>query len=343
VFRQGGLPVGSVSTWDQSKKILGSRSEAGSTVRMRASDVTMNRSKKEQKSECGPLKATTLRDGRRQSLVAAMLVVCAILVGFWEIMSSRSGLSPGAFELTGDDFRGFAPASDGWRTVSRPVVTTPMEPNIVLFRLESPETARRIVFVRLVHGYNMCDCMRIKGYQVDLIADTRHAPLADDGLRARAWKQGAPVGIVPAGVQVWRLTFGTGDVSIWVTSMLRAGDFRTTDADVRSMAFPRIGASDDPGWMPRGITLGSFRHPFRNLRMLLRAKWNNARCDPLTFLGLRQPAWASENMLTLVSTHKGSSVEPDHERDVMADVLAAHEFMLDQLQAWRRMDLEKKE
>jgi hypothetical protein len=136
--------------------------------------------------------------------------------------------------------------------------------------------------------------------------------------------------------QVWRLTSSSGQASLWVTAMIRAGDFGETDADVRSMPFPRIGIPDDPRWAPRGLTWRSLRHPIRNFRQFLRAKWNNSRCDLATFLGLRQPAWANDELLTLVAAWTGPSVERGEEPYVTGRVLAAADFLYGELKKWRR-------
>ena len=181
--------------------------------------------------------------------------------------------------------------------------------------------------MRLVHGYNMRDCMRIKGYEVELVADTRDTPNSPINQSSNQPS--------PGRYQLWRLVSETGDVSIWSTVMLRAGDFSETGVDCRSMAFPRIGIPDDPRWMPEGITVKSFRHPVRNFRMMLRAKWNKSRRDLGTFLRLKQPAWASDEMLTLVGVSGGGTVPRESEPDVARDVLDAQGFLLRELQAWR--------
>jgi hypothetical protein len=129
---------------------------------------------------------------------------------------------------------------------------------------------------------------------------------------------------LPPAVQVWAVTSQAGDRTIWVTSMLRATDFTLTDVDVRDMAFPRVGTPDAQGWESRGLTLSSLRQPVRNLRIFLRAKWNASRCDVLTFLRLRQPAWASDELLTLVSASRGSHIPEAETADAIRHVVAAH-------------------
>ena len=114
--------------------------------------------------------------------------------------------------------------------------------------------------------------------------------------------------------------------------MLRAGDFSETNIDTRAMPFPRIGVPDNPGWFPRGLSLRSLRNPLRNGRLFLRHKWNASRADVWTFLGLKQPAWASDDLLTLVSM---APSEGGDEAPVIRRVLEAHYAMLAALQAWR--------
>jgi hypothetical protein len=257
---------------------------------------------------------------QRQHVYTAILVCCAALMAFWQIMAHWSRRAWEPFELTAADFESFRMESADWRVERKPPGDDPLQPNILVLHMlasrEDPSSAGPVpVLVRLVHGYNMCDCMRIKGYTVELLADTR--------------KPGAP------GRQLWRLTSGAGDVSVWVTRMLRAGDLAGTDVDVRSMAFPRVGTPDDPRWMPEGLTLKSLRHPVRNLRWYFRAKWNNARADWLTFLGLKRPAWASDEMLTLVAASSVASGGADDERAAAQRVLAAQDSVHRELKRWK--------
>jgi hypothetical protein len=66
------------------------------------------------------------------------------------------------------------------------------------------------------------------------------------------------------------------------------------------MAFPRVGTPDAASWNPTGLRWSSLRHPIRNTRLFVRAKWNASRCDLLTFLSLRRPAWVTDSYFTLV-------------------------------------------
>ena len=283
---------------------------------------------------------------RREGWIAGVLVGCALVVGFWEIMSNRSRRGFDPFALTAAEFADFVPQSEEWRIKSRPVSTTAIEPNIFAYELQRTAVASRPVLVRLVHGYNMRDCMRMKGYEVILTADTRESPafpaLSTPDTPILQYSD-TPKPRSPSRCQLWRLVSEAGDVSIWTTTMLRAGDLSETGVDCRSMAFPRIGLPDDPRWLPRGITWRSLRHPVRNFRMMLRAKWNNSRRDISTFLRLKRPVWASEELLTLVALSGGGTVRPEEEQRVAVEVLAAQGFLLTELQRWKREKLERAE
>ena len=274
-----------------------------------------------------------VRKSRREVAMAIGILFCVVVVGGWEFLAGRSRRPFVPFQITVDDLAGFKPQTNGWHVQQLQVAPSRIEPNIVSYLLRPatlPERGLGVVkpdatwsgalLVRLVHGYNMPDCMRIKGYEVELLADTRHAPRPE-------W-QNRPI-------QVWRLTSAAGDPSFWVTSMLRVGDFLETDDDTRSMAFPRIGTPDDPNWLPRGIRLESFRHPIRNFRWLIHAKWNNARCDLGTFLKLKQPAWASDDLLTLVAATEDRIERASQATSALETAVAAHEMMSRSLRAWR--------
>lgn len=264
---------------------------------------------------------------KKQIITATVLIVCVVLVGFWEIMSSRSNRSFDAFELSNDSFSGFKQSDKSeYLMKSLPVVTTVMEPNVAAFRVtKHKQLDGNYVLVRLVHGYNMHDCMKIKGYTVDLLADTRKVDTSNT----------TKIINLPEQLQVWRLTSSSGNVSIWVTSMLRSGGFAALSIDVRSMIFPRVGMIEDPCWAPRGFTWSSLKHPIKNTKMMLRAKWNNSRCDVGTFLRLKRPAWASEDMLTLVSAYRGVPFPKEKEKAIINYVVSVHVTTMKELQIWR--------
>lgn len=286
---------------------------------------------------------------RTDRLIPLVLVACILLVIFWEVMANRSRRPLQPFALTAESFASFSPAAGGWTIRRVPVPDTLTEPNILGFSVkgsgisDSPaprEGALPFVQIRLVHGYNMCDCMRIKGYKVELLGERNATGKTEKGKKEDRGGR----------VQVWRLTSGAADVSIWVTSLLRAGDMSVTDEDVRSMPFPRVGIPDEPGWFPRGVTLKSLRHPVDNLNLFLRAKWNASRCNVATFLRLRTPAWASDEILTLVSSSAELSVISEQkksspvtgiaisgeEKAVAEQVISVHLLMASCLQTWRK-------
>jgi hypothetical protein len=261
--------------------------------------------------------------------MAATLVLCAAVVAFWQVMSSRSRRPLAPFQLTAADFGDFRPTDEGWSAEALPVNYSSTEPCILSYRLRrAGPDARRPVVVRLIHGYNMPDCMRFKGYGVELLSDHRRLPGPDRSVAGSGASDGRRL-------QVWRLTSDLGEVSVWVTSMIRTGDFGETDVDTRSMAFPRISTPDPPGWLPEGLTWRSLRHPVANFRQFLRTKWNNAHCDLWAFLRLRRAAWASDDLLTLVAASGGGPVPRGEEPEAVRHVEAAHAFLWNQLRAWR--------
>jgi len=324
-------------------------------------------------------------DGEHQAFngqkwfVPAILVVCVLIVGFWEIMANITRNPFRQFDLTAEYFKGFSPSTNGWIFQPVPINSSSSEPNILMFKVVPSfnlhsnshilTKSTTPILVRLVHGYNMPDCMRIKGYKVELIEDNRRRGIEDGRIEAqmtvdkhecknqengsqnaetRIQKTKKNVSNSESGTQnselqarnadlfyqIWRLTSGSGDVSIWITSMIRSGDFILTDMDVRSMPFPRIGVPDDPRWFPRGFSWSSLRHPVKELMLFMRAKWNASRCDIATFLRLKTPEWVSGEYLTLVSTYEGPSVMPQEENVVVMQVASAHGIMLAELHEW---------
>ena len=249
---------------------------------------------------------------RRRAGPPLVVCTCLLVAGVWMALAHWSQRPFQGFELTAADFAAFRFRDPDWslrQTV--PVMADPAEPNILAFRLQGP--GGRVVTARLAHGYNMCECMRLRGYTVTLLS-------ADLG---------------GSGRQVWRLTSQTGHIAIWVTSLLRANGFGPSGVDVRALAFPRVGVPDEPGWSPQGVTAAGLRHPVAGLHAFLRSRWNASRCDWLTFLGLRQPAWASGELLTLVTASDGLSLTPENEVGVAGIVVDAHAHMQRALQAYR--------
>ena len=83
----------------------------------------------------------------------------------------------------------------------------------------------------------------------------------------------------------------------------------------------------------------SFRRPIHNLKRTLRARWNNARCDLLTFLKLRRPVYASDEILTLVSTvaiPPANEANPSRiEAELIRRQQEVHAGMVEALMAYR--------
>lgn len=278
------------------------------------------------------MKANADKDGSRSRdwVVPAILVVCALLVGAWELMARASRRPFRPFDLTAAEFKGFQPILNGYPSRLLPVSTNdPAEPNIVA--LDVPGRGGQSTLVRLVHGYNMPTCLRLKSYEVTLVQDVRAGAegSAESG-------RGADVRFP---MQVWRVKDPAGDVSVWVSSMLRAGDFAALPEDIRAMAFPRIDSPDDPNWIPQGITRESLRHPVAAFKGWSRARWNSSRTDWLTFLRLRQPAWASEERLSFVVRSVAPAVTPANEASVTRSVVAVHHAALSAFQQWRKTAL----
>lgn len=273
------------------------------------------------------------KNGCREVVVAILLVMCVAVVGFWEFMAGRSREGFDPFQLTAEDFRDFNPVFKDWSVRALEVNSNSVEPNIIAYRLESKN--RRLAgmsgsLVRLVHGYNICDCMRLKKYQVELLHDSRQLDTGEGNGEPPSGNE-----LAPPQLQTWKLTSSTGHVSIWVTSMIRAYDMTETALDTRAMAFPRVNVPDTQGWFPRGFTWRSLRHPIRDSRRFLRSKWNASRCDWLAFLGLRKPAWASEEVLTLVASSHGRSVPYELIDEVIVGVAEAHQAMYQEILRWQ--------
>jgi hypothetical protein len=318
---------------------------------------------------------------KRKDTAGWIVLTCAMVVIAWQaagLIAEREGAD---FTLQADDFDSFVLKLDGWRVDKLEVAPTFMEVNLLKYRLApkqgavdsgrstvdggrwtadtkvQPTTSNQQlttdlrnaqILVRLVHGYNMRDCMRIKGYTVEELnggkPETGNLKPESDTEREASSSDRNPEATSSSSFrsqvsglrfsQTWRLTSGAGDRSLWMSGMLRAGDFSETDLSTTDMAFPRIGIPDDPSWMPRGLTLKSFRHPIRNFKYFMRAKWNNSRCDLPTFLGLRKPAWASDDSLTFLVVWVGGPLKPEDEAAVSVMLADVYRQALPQLQSW---------
>ena len=273
----------------------------------------------------------------RRYVVPGLLMTCTVLVAFWIVASQRHAQPFKPFNLTYHDFTGYRPEVAGC-TITPVAVTShdPAEPNIAVYGVSQESgLASAQLLVRLVHGYNMPMCMKIKGYTVEAIPGVTGSHGAANAQNSTTQQPSNAFGSsLP--MQVWRVTSSVGEVSIWVTTMIRSEDFAVTTVDVTSMAFPRVDVPDDPNWVPKGFSREDLKHPVQSLRTWFRARWNASRTDPLTFLRLRQPAWASEELITYVSRSLPPSVTPEQEPVVIRQVMAGHAAMLQELQKWRR-------
>lgn len=247
----------------------------------------------------------TRRRGERA--MAVLLLTVALVVAAWELLAWRSNRP---LDVMGEDtrFDNFIPSLAEWHVEAVEMPPDPQQIHIVAFTMRKryPRGAvdRSPVQTRLVHGYNMRDCMRIKGYTVELLRDTRNG----DGLP----------------MQIWELKSSTGDRSVWVTTMLESTRLAATNVDVRSIPFPRVGTPKAGGGPVRGLTWESLRHPIRSLRNFFRARWNAARCDVATFLKLRQPAWVSGRLFTFVSSANLPKTKVAGVGDLTPHVINAH-------------------
>lgn len=217
-----------------------------------------------------------------------LLFTSMIIVALWEVAALLSHRPWKPFARTARDYAEFNPVLTAWTSrVCKVPEDDPTAPNLLSLALTHDSNPRTIL-VRLVHGYNMPMCMKIKGYTVALLEDKGAEETPTD---RRQW---------------WSLMTETGVRYLWMTRMVRADTLEGTTLEVGDMLFPRVQVPDDPRWIPRGLTWNSLRHPWANLKESIRARWNASRCDWLTFLRLRQPAWASDEIYTIVS----ATVEP---------------------------------
>jgi hypothetical protein len=56
-----------------------------------------------------------------------------------------------------------------------------------------------------------------------------------------------------------------------------------------------------------------------------------------TFLRLKQPVWASDELLTVVTASYAVVGRPEEEEETARQVLLVHAFFLDQLEQWGRL------
>ena len=151
----------------------------------------------------------------RQYAVPVLLVSCALVVAAWMLLARASWVPWMPIGITSADFVGFQPVFQGWKVEKLPVDTKRViDENIVAFAVTSDgrdstgdrkgferETVRSVkeagVFkreaetsgdhrfiIRLLHGYNMPMCMKIKYYTVEKILDYKVKATMDPKLRS---------------------------------------------------------------------------------------------------------------------------------------------------------------
>jgi hypothetical protein len=136
----------------------------------------------------------------RHYLVPGLLVTCTLLLAFWIGASRLTGKSSEPYDLTAKDFTGYQPMLDGWAIQVLPVVGDGViDANIAAYTLvrdtssaytnnHSPSTIPAPypsrLLSRLVHGYNMPMCMKMKYYTVEKIQDHQVRAVADPKLRS---------------------------------------------------------------------------------------------------------------------------------------------------------------
>lgn len=269
---------------------------------------------------------------RTQRKTALVIVAGLLLVTVWMVLAAFHRRPFQRFSVTPADFTAFAPTSAHWRI--RSVQLDPDEPgalNLMAVQLHDRDGRRAIV--RLVHGYNMPMCMRIKGFRVEPLKGGGSGMGGKEGAGNSGFRVQGSGHSSNTLLQVWRLVSTSGAKTIWVTRMLRAPDLSDTGIDVCGLAFPRIGVADDPQWRPRGIGWETLRHPLRWLKETVRSAWNTARCDLLVFLRLKQPAWASDELFTLVASDE-LALERGAENEAAMIVISAQSEILDQLRKY---------
>ena len=249
---------------------------------------------------------------RPSKLLPICLLACVLTVAFWEYMSHRSLRAFDPYTLTNEQFKGFDPTGEDWiLRAEGSIADDPTAPTILSCLMQGRRWPAFVV--RLTHGYNMPDCMRLKKYDVVLVEDRR----------------------AQSGCQLWRLVSETGTTSVWATAMIQSANMTITDVGTETMPFPRIVSNEDPKWVPRGITRESLRHPISGLRKFMAAKWNASRCDLATFLKLKRPAIASEEILTVVTNMElPEGVSAIDEKQAMEHIAAANRHILAAVHAW---------
>lgn len=277
----------------------------------------------------------------RSTLVSSLLVGGCLLLAVWLVMAERSARPRKGYAFRASDIADFQPEIPGWAIRAKSIdAENPTDPNIMALELLGESASGGPTprfFIRLVHGYNMPMCMKIKYYTVEKIQEHGIRSVLDPKLQSafRALSSSTQqlsdlTRALP--IQLWRLTSSAGTVSLWVTTMIRAGDFTPTQEDICSMAFPRVETPDDPNWVPRGFRVEDLRHPGEGIQRWWRSRWDGSRWDWLTFLRLRKPVFGSEELLSYVTRSVAPDVTRANEAAILKDLLTTHAAVLSQLQ-----------
>lgn len=214
-------------------------------------------------------------------IASIITALCILTVAAWELAIFRAKTITPTAPLSPAQFAGLKFEWQGAQAKPLSLQFDDSQANLLVMSVPLSDTNgnTRHVTLRLVHGYNMRDCMRIKGYQV-----TQRSSVATNHP-----------------IESWELISSGGDRSVWLTAMVRSSDFSYMPISVTELEFPRVGIPDERDWEFKGATEASAKHPVQNLKNLIRAKWNGARANPGTFLRIQPPAHPSSAVLTLIA------------------------------------------
>lgn len=218
----------------------------------------------------------------RERVARRMVAATVIIVLLWQVAILLARRSPETAALDPTRFKNFRLQLGAEPTQPVELAFDDAQVNLLvhhaLLPAPDPKHAPARAIIRLVHGFNVRDCMRIKGYRVTALT---HAA-------------------TNRSIELWEMVSPGGETSVWATALIRADDFSLVHKSVTELAFPRVGIPDDQTWEFHGLSRDSLRHPIRNFSNLVREKWNSARADLLTFLKVKPSARPSSSLLTLI-------------------------------------------
>jgi hypothetical protein len=120
-------------------------------------------------------------------LMPGLLVICTLLVAFWQVMSWVSRRPYESFALTPESMVSCQPALEGWVVRALPITRDKLvDANIASYSVaqDSSSSPNNHFLVRLVHGYNMPMCMKMKYYTVEKILDNLVITVSDPKLQS---------------------------------------------------------------------------------------------------------------------------------------------------------------